>query len=167
MYADMAPGAEQNNAAQNIASTLVNHDPGWAAKWTESLPPTAKRNTLPQILNQWLTQDFKTAATWLKSQPEGVERDNLIEETAKQCQHRNQEQNILLAALIINKNKRHQLSEQIFRNWLLRDRNRATEWRDNSDLPKEIKERLLNPNDRFIPPAEARPFPRARPPVIL
>jgi hypothetical protein len=139
------PEGSVKQFAQAMAATKwAYNDPAAAAAWVSSLPAEAQAEASVGVIAMWAIQDPQSAANWIKTL-EGAARDSAISAYSGSLAPRDPVTALEWAQSIESPNTRTTTIDALLRQWLQRDRARATEWINRSQLPDADKIRLLPP----------------------
>ncbi|MFK7911664.1 MAG: hypothetical protein AB8F34_13835 [Akkermansiaceae bacterium] len=75
---------EKSELVTTIVQSLSYTDPEEAIKWgmENASDEAAQKKVVEKALNNWISQDFKTAAAWYDKQPEHLKSDDIIKKSA-------------------------------------------------------------------------------------
>lgn len=143
LVANMSAGRAQTEAAQALAWHWAGSDPEPAAAWAGNLPDgPARLQSLPVVAGKWAKDDAVAASGWLRTLPADSALAHAIEAFVTQA---NQPQvTSAWVESIGDEEKRCQAIEKIAHQWLPVDAEAARTWLQQTSLPVERKERLLN-----------------------
>jgi hypothetical protein len=142
--ADMSSGPTQADAAQNLARHWAMSAPEPAAMWVASFPDgPARLQCLPELAGDWAGWDAAAASAWLRTLPADRALAKAVETFVA---HATQPQAASeWVESIENEEKRYQAIEKIAHQWLPVDSEAAWRWLQQTSLPADRKEKLLNP----------------------
>jgi hypothetical protein len=145
VVADMSAGRPQVEAARTLAWYWVRFEAEPAAAWAANLPNgLARLQSLPVVAEYWAGQDAGAASDWLRALPADGALAEAIEAFVAQASP--PQAAAVWVERIGNEEKRYQAIEKIARQWLSQDTEAARTWLQQTSLPAERKERLLNRN---------------------
>ncbi len=149
MVAGLADGPYKNGILDKLAGRLASADVKSAAEWAGSLPDgEAKPRALTQVINEWADKNPNEAGNWLNELPRTAAMDDPRERFAYKVQERDPEAAIAWASTITDENRRNQTSFRLIREWMNREPENARAWVNTSQLPADMKDRLMNNNNR-------------------
>jgi hypothetical protein len=146
--------------AQAIANSLLLNwtfrDPATAAEWIASFPEgKSKMDATTMLIESWCESDRKACFAWVQQHvPPGADRDQMLSEVATSAGDNNPELTLQIASLMSPSKDRERLEEYTATDWLDKNPALAGAWIRSSDLPDDVKARLLTP-----PPTGNSPTP--------
>lgn len=145
----MQEGPYKNGIMQRLAERLADKDPASAAKWASTLPEgEAKPRIVTEVIDEWAEKNPNDAGVWLNGMGNGPAMDEPRERFAWKVQEKDPEAAIAWAGSITDERRRNETSFRLVREWMQREPDTARVWVNTSALPNEMKERLLNNNNR-------------------
>jgi len=144
MVMTLPEGAYRNNMLGRLAERLADKDAKSAAVWAASLPESeAKPRVVSEVIDEWADNNPNDAGTWLNGLPRTAAMDEPRERFAFKVQERDPEAAIAWAGTITNEKRRTETSYRLVREWMSREPDNARAWVGASQLPADMKERLL------------------------
>ena len=141
----LADGPYKNGIMGRLAERLADRDPVSAAQWASSLPEgEAKPRVLTEVVDQWADKNPNEAGAWLNGLGTGPATDEPRERFAFKVQEKDPEAAIAWAASISDVQRRNETSYRVAREWMQREPDNARAWVATSQLPDDMKEKLLN-----------------------
>jgi hypothetical protein len=98
---------------------------------------------MQRLLGSWAHSDSAGAASFLQSLPAGKSRDAAISSFVGSLAYQEPEMAAPWAASIADEGARHRQMEMVAQNWLRFDSAAATAWINQSSLPQDVRNRLL------------------------
>lgn len=145
MVAALPDSPYKNGILGRLAERLADKDVKSAAAWASSLPESdAKPRAVTEVINEWAEKEPNDAGTWLNSMPRTAAMDEPRERFAWKVQERDPEAAIAWASTITDEKRRTEASYRLVREWMNREPDNARAWVADSQLPPEMKERLIN-----------------------
>jgi hypothetical protein len=143
-YIETLPEGPVKQFAQAMAATKWAHnDPAAAAAWVSSLPAEAQGEAAVGVVAMWATQDPQAAVNWIRTL-EGAARDSAISAYSGNLARADPATALEWAQSIESPSIRTATLDALLHQWLQRDRTRATEWINRSQLPDADKIRLMS-----------------------
>lgn len=150
LLGDLVQSGQQdtNGSLANAASSLVHRwsgsDPDSAAEWTSGLEEsTVKNAAVSQLVSTWHEQDPDAAADWVDGLPDGTSRDSAVRYMVQATRRNDPAAAFEWAATLSDDQQRSNEMENIAARWIASDREQARAAIRRSDLPAEVRERLL------------------------
>jgi hypothetical protein len=145
MVMSLDEGPYKNGIIGRLAERLADKDPKAAAAWAASLPAgEAKPRVVTEVIDEWAERSPNEAATWLDGMPRDASMDEPRERFAWKVQERDPEAALAWAGTITDVKRRNEASYRLVRGWMEREPDNARAWIATSQLPPEMKERLMN-----------------------
>jgi hypothetical protein len=145
----LADGPYKNGIMGRLAERLADTDPASAAKWATTLPESeTKPRIVTEVIDEWAEKNPSDAANWLNGMGNGPAMDEPRERFAWKVHETDPEAAIAWATTINDENRRNQTSFRLVREWMEREPDNARAWVSTSQLPADMKERLLRERDR-------------------
>ena len=145
MVMALEEGPYKNGTLNRLAERLADKDPKAAAAWASTLPPgEAKPRVVTEVIDEWADKSPNDAGTWLNSLPHDATMDEPRERFAWKVQEQNPEAALAWAGTITDEKRRAEASYRLVRGWMDRDPEVARAWVTGSQLPADMKERLIN-----------------------
>ena len=137
-------GTAQNQAVAAVVTTWALTDPKQAAQWVGQIPESAARDqALQGLIGIWGGQDANGVAQWLQSLPQTPSRDVAISAFSGTVADRFPAIAFQWAETISDATLRSQQLENVAGIWLKQDPTAAQQNIVQSNLPQDIKSRLL------------------------
>jgi hypothetical protein len=141
----LTPGREQNDAVVGIVQRWTQKDPGRAAAWVEKFPESELRNTaLNEVVRLWTDNDLIKSGEWVKALPAGPARYLAIETYVGKAAKLDPGSTASWVLQIQDKALRERQMERVGEAWLSANPAEARQWIQESELPADVKERLLS-----------------------
>ena len=135
----------KNGIIGRLAERLADADPASAARWAATLPEgEARPRVLTEVVDEWAEKNPNDAGTWLNGLGSGPGMDEPRERFALKVQETDPEAAIAWANTITDERRRTETSYRVVREWMEREPANARAWVTGSQLPAEMKERLMN-----------------------
>jgi len=145
MVMALEEGPYKNGLLGRLGERLADKDPKSAAQWAAALPPSeAKSGIVTEVIDEWADNNPDEAGTWLNAQPHDATMDEPRERFARSVLERNPEAALAWANTITDEKRRHEASYRLVRGWMEREPDIARAWVTTSQLPADMKERLIN-----------------------
>jgi hypothetical protein len=145
MVMALPEGPYKNGILGRLGDRLANSDAKSAAAWAASLPDgEVKPRIVASVINEWAEKSPDDAGNWLNALPHTAAMDEPRERYAFKVQERDPEAAIAWANTITNPERRNQTAFRLVREWMNREPDNARAWVPTSQLPADMKERLLN-----------------------
>lgn len=145
MVMGLPDGPYKNGALGRLADRLADSDAKSAAVWAAALPDgEAKPGVVAQVVDEWAGKNPNDAGNWLNALPQTAAMDESRERFAFRVQEKDPEAAIAWAGTITDENRRNKTSFRLVREWMSREPDSAKAWVRNSQLPADMKERLIN-----------------------
>ena len=127
--------------------TWIYQDPPAAAGWVASFPDGESKNlATTNLLETWCSEDMKASFAWLDRQiPSGPQRDAIVVEVANRVKYSNPSLALQVAGRLPASKEKTTIQTDAARDWLEKNPGPAIDWIRRSDLPPEVKARLLAP----------------------
>jgi hypothetical protein len=130
-------------AASQLVHRWAKSNPAAAAEWTAALEESpAKSFAVTQLVTTWHPQDPDGAAEWVDRLPGGVARDSGVRQMIQASQN-DPAAAFGWAATLSDGGQRSREMEYIAAHWIASDREQARAAIRQSDLPAEVRQRLL------------------------
>ena len=144
--------AEEDYAArgvEQVADSWAQRDPTGAVGWLESLPAgTGQRSGLTSVFGDWEDRDPRAASEYLSSMPQSEQRDSAISGFSRGYAWQDPEAAIAWAEVIDDPDLRLSTLTRAGQAYFRRDPESARVWLQNSGLPPEAQEKVLEPRRR-------------------
>lgn len=138
------PGLIQSGLG-DVLKYWSKSDPSSAARWAESFPEGRLREeALHQVARQWSFEGPEEAITWINDLAAGAGRDKALAGYVQTIDGSRPDLAAHWALEIDSPIDREQWVIHAAGRWMQRDRQAATEWIQQTELPEEIKARLLS-----------------------
>ena len=145
----LAESPYKNGILQRLADRLAEKDPASAAKWAATLPDgEAKPRVLSEVVDEWAAKNPNDAGNWLNGLGNSPTLDEPRERFAWKVQEKDPEAAIAWANSITDERRRNETSFRLVREWMRREPDNASAWVSTSQLPDDMKERLLRDRRR-------------------
>jgi len=145
--ADQDP-SEWSAALDKVLESWMKDDTKAAVQWVQDLPESqAKTDATQNLLNIWARKDLDTALGWTRRLPEGELRDNALDIVVNVMTERDASQAIQLATEIKDADTRTSAIKSAVYSWRNYDKTAADQWVKTSNLPDDVKKRLLETPD--------------------
>jgi hypothetical protein len=145
MVMSIDEGPYKNAILGRLAERLADKDAKSAAVWAASLPDSeAKPGVLTEVIDEWADDNPNDAGAWLDKMPRTTAMDEPRARFAMKVQERDPEAAMAWAGTITDEKRRTDTSYRLVREWMNREPDNARAWVGSSQLPPEMKERLLN-----------------------
>lgn len=142
-------GPYKNGLVQRLAERLADKDPASAAKWALTLPDNeARPRVMTEVIDEWAEKNPNDAGVWLNGLGGGPGMDEPRERFAWKVQEKDPEAAIAWANTITDERRRNETSFRLVREWMQREPDNARAWVSTSQLPDDMKERLLRDRRR-------------------
>lgn len=143
LVAAMSAGPTQADAAKDLARHWAMTAPEPAAHWVAGLSDgPARLQCLPEVAGAWAEWDATAVSDWLRTLPADRAQAKAIETfIARSAQPQAAS---AWVESIENEAKRYQAIEKIAHQWLPLDAETARTWLQQTSLPADRKEKLLN-----------------------
>ena len=145
MVMSLADGPYKNGALNRLAERLADKDPKSAAAWAAALPAgEAKPRIVTEVIDEWADHNPNDAGNWLNTLPHDATMDEPRERFAAKVSEQNPEAALAWAHTITDEKRRNDASFRLVRGWMEREPDIARAWVTTSQLPADMKERLIN-----------------------
>ena len=145
MVMGLADGPYKNGILGRLAERLADKDPQTAALWASTLPAgEAKPRIVTEVIDEWAEKNPNDAGAWLNSLPSDATMDEPRERFAWKVQEQNPEAALAWANTITDDKRRNEASYRLVRGWMEREPDVARAWVASSQLPDDMKQRLIN-----------------------
>jgi hypothetical protein len=145
MVMGLPDGPYKNGILGRLADRLASTDVKSAAAWAASLPDgEAKPRIVATVINEWAEKNPNDAGAWLNALPASAAMDEPRERFAYKVQERDPEAAMAWANTITDADRRNQTAFRVAREWMNREPDNARAWVNTSQLPADMKERLIN-----------------------
>ncbi len=132
------------NTASNLVDRWASTDPEEAAAWTSALQEgTVKHAAAFQLASAWHGRDPDGAAEWINGLPDGSSRDGAVRYMIQATGSSDPAAAFQWAATLSDGEQRSTEMEYIAAHWIAKDREQARAAIRQSDLPAEVRQRLL------------------------
>lgn len=139
-------------ALNAIAVRWVEQDPEAAMSWLSGISAgNLKEHALEMALERWLKWDPKSAEAWLISATPSEGLDAAVRILVRRYATGEPTRAIGWAQRIHDPQTRELVVIGVARGWLLRDRDAATRWLSESELPERVRQAILLPPVTGIP----------------
>lgn len=143
--ADQADLNHLTDTASSLISHWVGSDLGAAAEWTTALPENpVKDAAVIQLVSNWHQLDPDAAIEWIDTLPAGTSRDTAVRYMVNFSTGTDPATAFEWAATLSNDEHRSNHMQHAASQWLARDPEPASAAIRQSDLPPEIRDRLLD-----------------------
>lgn len=140
----MPDGPYKNAILSRLAGRLAEKDVKSTAQWAASLPEgEAKPRVVTEVIDRWAGDHPNDAGAWLNGLPHSPQMDEPRERFAWKVQERDPEAAMAWANTITDEKRRNEAAYRIVRGWMEREPDNARAWVGSSQLPAEMKERLI------------------------
>jgi len=141
----LPPGRAQDDADVSIVQHWVQKEPEQAAGWVTAFPPGTLRDTaLDALVKLWADKDLTEAGKWVNTLTPGAGSDIAIAAYVEKVSVQFPEMAAEWANEIRDAKLRQQRLENLAESWLQSDPPAARQWLAQSNLPQEVKTRLLD-----------------------
>lgn len=145
MVMGLGEGPYKNGILNRLAERLADKDPKAAAAWVTTLPAgEAKPGIVSEVIDEWADKNANDAGAWLNSLPHDATMDQPRERFAWKVQEENPEAALAWAGTITDEKRRDEASYRLVREWMEREPDVARAWVSASQLPADMRERLIN-----------------------
>ncbi len=128
----------------NIVSGWARNSPGDAARWLSAQNETAQERAVGSLIGNWANRDPNAAGTYVNSLPAGPVRDRAAQTFAQSISRYDPLTALDWASTLPDEKKlREKTTENVVRQWQRTEKRAADAWIESSDLPDEVKDRLL------------------------
>jgi len=134
---------ERKNTINNTLSRIADNNPQQAITMLNSLGMGSDANAVGNIVSSWASNDLNGASEWVKKLPDGNVRDNALGSVSQQLSGHDPETAIAWAQAIGDQNSRTNAISNIMWQWKRHDPEAAKSWVEKSNLPEDVKNRLL------------------------
>ncbi len=134
---------EKERVTRAAVSQLADRSPDSAARYIERLNDEEKAALLPTVVESWASKDVEAAAEWLSRQPQGGPKDSAINSLSRRIAIEDPETALSWAGSISNPQQRASQMESLARDWVRQDPTAAKAWINQSNLPADVRTRLL------------------------
>lgn len=149
MVMGLEEGPYKNGILNRLAERLADKDPKAAAAWATTLPAgEAKPRIVTEVIDEWAEKNANDAGAWLNSLPHDATMDEPRERFAWKVQEENPEAALAWAGTITDEKRRDEASYRLVRGWMEREPDVARAWVNTSQLPADMKERLISRTKR-------------------
>ena len=138
------PEGRLANAASSLVHRWSSSDPDSAAAWTSELQESPVKNAaVAQLVSTWHEQDPDGATDWVEALPDGTSRDSAVRYMVQVTSRNDPAAAFEWAATLSDDQQRTNEMEDIAAHWIASDREQARAAIRQSDLPAEVRQRLL------------------------
>lgn len=141
----LADPAVRRYAAMALIATWGYDNPARAAQWVAGLPKDQDWGPeVNRMIEIWAKDYPDKASAWLATlSPPSASLDPAVRQLVRTVMHNNPEGAMAWAHALSATGERHQLMQQVGAAWMKQDPSRASAYIISSDLPIQIKKRLL------------------------
>lgn len=140
------PTGRLSNMTSNLVDRWANSDMDAAAGWTAALEEsTIKSSAVSQLVSTWHAQDPDGAAQWINNLPEAASRDSAVRYVVQATSRHDPAGAFEWASTLSDDQQRFNQMENVATRWLASDQEQARAAIRQSDLPAEVRQRLLEP----------------------
>jgi hypothetical protein len=143
---EIPEGNDRDKAVESVAEAMArNEKPAEAAAWVmENGSEKAQRDSMRDVMGNWVNQDAAAARTFAMEQPEGAVRDSAVSSFVMSDTKGNPVENIKLAETISDEGSRGWAIGMTTMRWMGEDPEAATNYVENSEgIDERMKERIL------------------------
>tara|TARA_R110000850_G_scaffold55417_13_gene131098 strand:+ start:1441 stop:3360 length:1920 start_codon:yes stop_codon:yes gene_type:complete len=134
----------QDKVLPSLLRQWSNQDIDAAATWTVQLPEgKLKEDSYSSLISSWVNFDPSGAAKWLNSVQVGKARDKAIAQFSSNIAKIDPKSALTWAGEISDQQGSSDAVQQVARIWKGYDPTSASQWIRSSNLPTEVKEKLL------------------------
>jgi hypothetical protein len=142
--ASLPQGNAQNQAVVGVASTWALIDPMQTAQWVGQFSEgPVRQQALQGLIVAWTGKDAKGVSQWLQALPQSPSRDLAVNAFCSSIGQSSPATAFHWAETISNESVRNLQLQTVADTWLQKDSRAAQEGITQSNLPQEIKSRLL------------------------
>jgi hypothetical protein len=132
-----------------VVSAWAYTAPAQVAQWVMQFPEgSVREQAMQQLAGAWAGSDADKAAQWLQGLPQTKSRDCAVDAFSGAVSASSPGTAFQWAQTISNETLRNQQLQNVVRIWLAQDPAGAQQAIAQSDLPQDIKSRLLPKADR-------------------
>jgi GrpB-like predicted nucleotidyltransferase (UPF0157 family) len=135
---------ERRRVVHSAVGQWANAEPEQAAAYAARLPDDQRKDSLQAAVDRWASKDVEAAGAWLAKQPASFSRDGAAAALARKIAIEDPETAMSWAAAIVEEQPRNRQTEQLARDWIRQDPASARAWIGRSNLPADMRQRLLN-----------------------
>jgi len=136
-------GDAKANAIGNVVSTVASSDPSAAIAWAQQQTDTNVTAIIwPRLIQQIANDDPQTAAGLLQNLPQGETLNKAILNVSFQLLQSDPASAMQLVSTVTGEG-RNVMEQTLASNWMQHDPAAATQWVNNSSLPAQIKQNIL------------------------
>jgi hypothetical protein len=136
-------GPFRDQLTQQVARRLAAENGAGTVEWIMTLPEQSRGPVLAEAVGAWAERDPVAAGNYLRQLPPTPATDASRERFAANVLRQDPEGAMAWASTISDEQQRSRTLEALGRNWLRRDSGAAQSWIAQSDLPDQVKSRLL------------------------
>ncbi len=135
---------QANYQIKRVVDKLAASDPQAAAAYAANLPAgDAQNQAMEQLLGTWAGSDAAQAGKWLQGLPESPSRDFAVNAFSRTLGTTAPDAAFQWAETITDEAMRNRQLQNVANAWLVKDPSAAKQAVSQSNLPQEIKSRLL------------------------
>jgi hypothetical protein len=139
----LAEGRERTDVINSALSQWAGTSPELAAAYVQRLTDDQGGRALQAVVDRWASKDAEAAGAWLAQQPAGPAKDSAISSLTQRIASEDPAAAIGWAATISEAKARDRQIESIARDWMRQDAVAARQWISTSQLPPDVRERLM------------------------
>jgi len=134
---------QRKSIIQNALGNMANSNPQQAIATLNSLGMGGDAQAVGNIVDRWSSNNITAASEWVKKLPGGEVRDNALGRVAQQLAGDEPETAIAWAQSIGDEKSRQNNIQNVVWQWKRYEPQAAKAWVASSNLPADVKERLM------------------------
>ncbi len=148
--ASLADSKGKSNALREVAEQWAKQDVVSAAAWTNSLTGANKVNAASEVIGEYAKENPTQATAWLHSLSGEPGYEKVVETYIWNTARNNPAMSLAQVPEIQAPRSQEKYYERILKRWRHRDADAAEAWIDRSNLPANIRDKILrtSPTDQ-------------------
>ena len=134
---------ERNDVMRSALSQWAESSPELAAAYVQRLSGDQGGAAMQAVVDRWASKDAQAAGDWLSRQPASAAKDSAISSLTRRVASEDPAAAIGWAGTIADPKARDRQIEQLARDWMRQDATAARQWISTSQLPQDVRERLI------------------------
>ena len=139
----LTDASERKNTVNNTLGNIANSNPQQAITMLNSLDMGGDATAVGAIVNRWAGNDITAASDWVKKLPDGEVRDKALGSVAQKLAGDEPQSAIAWAQAIGDQSSRTSAIQSVVWTWKRHDPEAAKAWVSSSNLPEDVKSRLI------------------------
>jgi putative heme degradation protein len=128
----------------SVISQWTQADPDAASKWAANFTGDSRKQALDAVVQNWARNDPQNSALWLAALPDDAAKQSAMQNYVSNTQWQYPDLAAQFATALTDEHQRDSAIQNVARNWLRTDPTAATTWLNNTSLPQNQKDQLLN-----------------------